>query len=84
METWYVLEDDRVADPRDVVRGADGLLRHKDGRKVAYLPYGPRSRSVNPVTERAKSAPDPKQAAKEAKPAEPKTGYVTRETKAEK
>ena len=53
-ETWYVLEDDTAADPRDVKPNAKGILTHKDGRKVAYAPHGPRSRSVDPDEERAK------------------------------
>jgi|GEM_PF-4296336 hypothetical protein len=83
METWYVLETGDAADPRDVVRDASGLLRHKDGRKVAYRPYGPRSRSVDPIAERAKASPVQKPAVKEAKPAESKPGYVTRDSKAQ-
>lgn len=87
METWYVLEDGSAADPRSVVRGEDGRLRHKDGRKVDYRPHGPRSRSVDPSAERAKAPPPAPQppaapAAKEMKPEEPKSRYVTRESKA--
>lgn len=43
-ETWYVLDDGSVADPRDV--RVEGVLRHKDGRAVAYAPHGPRSRMM--------------------------------------
>lgn len=55
-ETWYVMADGTYCDPREVACGADGLLRHKDGRAVAYAPHGPRSRSVDPDRERAKRA----------------------------
>lgn len=55
-ETWYVLVDDNPADPRDVRRGDDGLLRHKDGRAVAYASHGPRTRSVDADTLRAAAA----------------------------
>lgn len=65
MDTWFVMEDGSVADPRDVAPGKDGRLRHKDGRAVAYAPHGPRSRSVDPEKERAK----PKLKAREAEPA---------------
>lgn len=47
METWYVMADGAVGDPRDIRAGADGVLRHKDGRAVAYAPHGPRTRSVD-------------------------------------
>lgn len=55
-ETWYVLEDSTAADPRHVRADTDGLLRHRDGRAVAYAPHGPRSRSVDPDEERAHAA----------------------------
>lgn len=50
-ETWYVMEDGSMGDPREVSPGEDGLLRHKDGRVVAYAPHGPRSRSIDPQEE---------------------------------
>lgn len=46
-ETWYVMEDGSAGDPRAIAPGKDGRLVHKDGRKVAYAPHGPRSRSVD-------------------------------------
>ncbi len=46
-ETWYVMEDGSAGDPRAITPGKDGRLAHKDGRKVAYAPHGPRSRSVD-------------------------------------
>lgn len=55
-ETWYVLEDGVVADPRDVAPDSDGTLRHKSGVAVAIGPHGPRSRGVD-VAEMAKDAP---------------------------
>jgi hypothetical protein len=66
-ETWYVLETGEVADPRQIKVGADGKLCHKDGRKVAYAPHGPRSRSVN-VDE-----------VKDMRPKPSGRGYVTRD-----
>lgn len=66
VETWYVLETGEVANPRDVRTNADGVLVHKDGRKVAYAPHGPRSRSVD--TDKAK----------QMKPAQSQGGYQTR------
>lgn len=82
-ETWYVLETGDVADPRDIVHGVEPL-KHKDGRAVAMRDDGvtPRSRSVDVDAERAKAADAVKPKAREAKPAEPKTGYTTREAKA--
>lgn len=67
-ETWYVLEDGTIADPREVERDAAGVLRHRDGVAVAIGAYGPRSRSV---------AVDPK--AKDMRPAASGPGYLTRE-----
>lgn len=46
-ETWYVMEDGSAGDPRAIAPGKDGRLVHKDGRKVAYAPHGPRSRSID-------------------------------------
>jgi hypothetical protein len=53
-ETWYVLEDESVADPSEIAL-KDGRLQHKDGRAVAYAPHGPRTRSVDADAERAKA-----------------------------
>jgi hypothetical protein len=77
METWYVMEDGSCGDPREISPGADGVLRHKDGRAVAYAPHGPRSRGVNVEEERAKYT------TREVK-SEPvaKRTYKTRESKA--
>lgn len=94
VETWYVMEDGSVADPRFIVRGADGRLHHTDGRAVAYAPHGPRSRSVDPDVERARvpapPAPlEPAPAARadmQAEPApdpKPRRPYKTRESKAD-
>lgn len=55
-ETWYVMEDGSAGDPREIAPGDDGVLRHKDGRAVAYAPHGPRSRGVDADAERAKAA----------------------------
>lgn len=74
-ETWYVLEDGSAADPREVSPDKAGILRHKDGRAVAYAPHGPRSRSINPDEERAKP--------KGVKPKEPKATSEGRDMKAE-
>ena len=59
MATWYVLEDGSVGDPSLISSDKDGVLRHKDGRAVAYAPHGPRSRMVDVDVElaKAKSAP---------------------------
>jgi hypothetical protein len=65
-ETWYVLEDGELADPRDVVTGDRDLLYHKDGRPVAYREHGPRSRGVDPEEERAKAV-EKRKAAKAAR-----------------
>lgn len=91
-ETWYVMEDGTPGDPREIRPDSEGVLRHKDGRAVAYAPHGPRSRSVDPSAMRAK-APSRDMTADDDKPAsddremKPTTnsgkGYRTRGTKAE-
>lgn len=89
IETWYVAEDDSVLDPREVSEGKDGILRHKDGRAVAYAPHGPRSRSVD--TDALSAGKRSRKPEKEAetpetadmRPETPKRGYKTRETKAD-
>lgn len=67
-ETWYVLENDEAADPRDVAPDEKGILRHKSGVAVAIGPHGPRSRGVD--------------VRKAIEPEAPKRGYKTREAKA--
>lgn len=57
MSTWYIMEDGSVGDPADIAADANGVLTHKDGRKVAYAPHGPRTRSVDVELERAKATP---------------------------
>ena len=76
-ETWFVMEDGSVADPSDIAPGEDGILRHKDGRAVAYAPHGPRSRGVDVEAERAKTK------TREMKAEGPKRGYKTRDLKAD-
>lgn len=71
-ETWYVLEDGSAGDPALIGTGEDGRLVHEDGRKVAYGPHGPKSRSIDPDEERGTMT------AREAKPETPKRGYKTR------
>jgi len=91
-ETWYVMEDGSFGDPREIRPGKDGVLTHKDGRKVSYAPHGPRSRGVDADAERAKigklaAKPSTGDAttttARDMKAEPPKRGYVTRETKAD-
>lgn len=86
-ETWYVMADGSVGDPRDVRPGADGVLRHKNGTAVDYRPHGPRSRMVDPAVERAKVAASRVRAtaseARDMKPAAASATYRTRETKAD-
>jgi hypothetical protein len=81
-ETWYVMEDGSVADPKFIVTGEDGTLRHEDGRKVAYAPHGPRSRGVDAEAIDAVDPPAPADA-KNMRPARPGRGYQTRESKAD-
>lgn len=87
-ETWYVLEDGRVADPSECGPDVEGVLTHVGGVKVAMrLPNCPMSRSVDADAERAKAKDEAEAAAaaaaKDMKPEEPKKGYRTRESKAD-
>ena len=74
-ETWYVLEDGSVADPREVAPDNTGALRHASGVAVAMRGPAPSSRGVDADVERAKAK------AKDVTPAPART-YKTRETKA--
>ncbi len=83
-ETWYVMEDGSCGDPREIGPDKDGKLVHSDGRKVAYAPHGPRSRGVEVDADPVKKSPaKTTQEKREAKPEEGKTGYKTRESKAD-
>lgn len=77
-ETWYVLEDGKVADPREVTTGSDGRLVHVSGALVAMRGDVPSSRGVDPDEERAAVG----DGSKDVKPAKPGRGYKTRESKA--
>jgi len=80
-ETWYVLEDGRAVDPKDVMRDSAGVLKHKSGVAVAMRSPGvARSRGVNPDDERQKTQAAGKP--KDLKPEDKTSGYKTRETKA--
>ena len=68
-ETWYILEDGSAGDPRHIAPDESGMLRHLDGRVVAYGPHGPRSRSVEPTD----------YASREMSAEKPKRGYKTRQ-----
>lgn len=82
-ETWYVLDDGTSADPAECKADPSGKLIHKSGIAVAMRGDAHSSRSVDPERERAKTQPKPKPAAKDMKPDDQKTGYRTRESKAE-
>lgn len=81
-ETWYVLDDGSAADPREVAPDKAGVLRHKDGRAVAYAPHGPRSRSLDPEAERAKTKPKAAPTeGRDMRPADDRRPYITRDAK---
>lgn len=90
-ETWYVLEDGSLGDPRDVSLDGEGLLRHKNGAAVAMRAPGvPHSRGVDDAdAERVKAAESgaPKKetsrSSRSMKADDDKAGYKTRETKAD-
>ena len=94
LETWYVMVDGSCGDPREVALGADGILRHKDGRAVAYRPDGetPRSRGVEASKPMFGGKGDHDgdgrpggsvSAGKDMKPELPRRTYKTRESKAD-
>ncbi len=67
-ETWYVMEDGSCANPRDISRDQNGKFVHRDGRKVAYAPHGPRTRGVDVGEE-----------GKDMRPQQTGLGYLTRD-----
>lgn len=80
-ETWYILEDGSVGDPRDVSCEASGRLVHKSGVAVAVGPHGPRSRGVN--TEEVAPKPAPKKIERKPKADRDVSADDDREMKAE-
>ena len=74
-EVWYVMEDGSCGDPSECVE-VDGVLKHSDGRAVAYRPSGPVSRAIDPKDHR------PKKEAKQMEPEQPRKRYRTRDMKA--
>jgi hypothetical protein len=66
METWYVLENGDVADPKEVTTDKKGVLRHKSGVAVAMKGDVPHSRGVDidpagkPAANTAPAAPKAK------------------------
>ncbi len=91
IETWYILEDGAPGDPHEIGPDEHGVLRHKDGRAVAYGPHGPRSSGVDADALRSEKKREPDEGedrpeadaeqVREMKPA-PKRTYKTRESKA--
>ncbi len=79
-ETWFVLEDGSVVDPREVARDDKGVLRHKGGVAVAMRGDAYSSRGVDPEEERAKAAAAK---SKDMKADDSKRPYRTRESKAD-
>lgn len=75
-ETWYVMEDGAVGDPLEIAPDGAGILRHKDGRAVAYKPHGPRSRMVSAEEIAAYRT-------REMTAEKPKRAYRTRQVKAD-
>lgn len=92
-ETWYIMEDGSAGDPRQIAPDKDGVLRHKDGRAVAYAPHGPRSLSVDIGIDMGEAPAAGKRrkpereaetsATADMQPETPKRGYKTRESKAD-
>lgn len=98
-ETWYILEDGSLGDPNEIGVGEDGILRHNDGRAVAYGPHGPLSSGVDAKALRisieggeitpndarlvAGLTPVSSAAEKSMEPERPKRAYKTRQIKAD-
>jgi hypothetical protein len=79
-ETWYVLEDDSVADPQHVLADKDGALRHASGAAVKMRSPGvPMTRSVDADKERAKrEIAGAQRTTRELRPEETPSRYRTR------
>ena len=78
-ETWYKLEDGRLADPADVGTRSDGWLVHSDGTPVAAKTPGvPWTWSVDPDEERAKAKDLKPAVTREMDADRPKRAYVRR------
>lgn len=82
-ETWFVLVDGSVVDPKEVSRDAAGALIHKGGVAVAMRGETPSSRSVDPDEERAKVARDKPPTKDREMKAEGSKPYRTRGSKAD-
>lgn len=85
-ETWYVLEDGKVVDPRECAVDDKGALAHVSGVRVAMrFSDCPMSRSVDPKAELVRGAPVPElnldSPARDMKPEHGKRHYKTRESK---
>lgn len=83
--TWYRLVDGTQANPNDVVRDEQGVLRHKSGVAVALRDSGvPRTsaaRQAEVVKPSARETPPVDD--REMKPASSGRGYRTRAAKSE-
>lgn len=75
METWYIMADGSIADPREVSPDEGGILHHVDGRAVAYAGHGPRARMISAEEIEAYRT-------REMKPEASKRAYKTRAAKA--
>jgi hypothetical protein len=85
-ETWYVLEDGSVADPRECAADDKGVLRNKAGVAVAMRGDTHSSRGIDPEEERAKAKAKSKEMRAEdpaMRAEDPKRPYRTREMKAD-
>ena len=71
--TWYVMDDGDPGDPAMIAPDADGVLRHEDGRAVAYGPHGPKSTGVDLDAVKTR----------DVKPEPEKRGYKTRVSRAD-
>ena len=86
--TWYVLADGTHADPNDCAPGEDGVLRHENGVPVALhedgtpMSVGKAADEGNNVEAAQRPPAQLQSEPKDVKPAKPKGGYKTRETKA--
>jgi hypothetical protein len=87
-ETWYMLENGTVADPREVKTREDGRMVHASGALVAVRNGVPHSYGVDPDEERAKTraalAKAEKEAAAKAASAEAAKPRAAKEVTAEK
>lgn len=79
-ETWYILEDGSIVDPREVEFDEKGAPRHSSGPVAMRSPGVPSTKNIDPDEERAKQKPQqqPHHHRRDMAAEDPKRPYQTR------